>query len=152
MQLQQEYWRPEQVAERLNLSVDTVYRLIRRGDLQAFRAGRRFTVSTQALTEFLEGAEIEDVDRAFSRSIELAKLYLFKAVSEGQDAYFDLAEAKLCRAIALRPMDPVPRYELVRLLLRRGHEDQASQAFGELEAAQAKALEARRRQLRADAV
>lgn len=149
MQLEQDAFEPEDVAERLAVSVDTVYRLIRRGELRATRIGRRYSVPAQALVEFLERAEHEEAEQLFTRSLELGRLYVDKGIAEDLAPYLELAEAKLRRAAELRPTDPLPRYELVRALLLRGCEAEAERAFEELEAAQDRTRELRRRERRA---
>ncbi|MEM3905551.1 MAG: helix-turn-helix domain-containing protein [Nitrososphaerota archaeon] len=45
---------PRDVARELNISIWTVYRLIRRGDLVAFKIGRRLRVPESSLEFFLE--------------------------------------------------------------------------------------------------
>ncbi len=148
MQPERSFLSPGIVAERLAVSPDTVYRLIRRGELGAVRAGRRYVVPDEALREFLERGEREDVERLFQRTLELGRIYLERAHTETPDAYFELAVAKLKRAVTLRPVDPLPRYELVRALLLWGKEEEAQRAFGDLQDAQEGALEGQRRERR----
>jgi len=45
---------PRRVAEELNVSVWTVYRLIRKGDLVAIRVGRLFRIPESSLEAFLD--------------------------------------------------------------------------------------------------
>ncbi|MEM1759839.1 MAG: helix-turn-helix domain-containing protein [Thermosphaera sp.] len=45
---------PRDVARELNISIWTVYRLIRRGDLVAFKIGRRLRIAESSLDAFLE--------------------------------------------------------------------------------------------------
>jgi len=146
VQLEQEFLTPEQIAERLAVSVDTVYRLVRDGELAAVRAGRRYTVPVDALREFLERASTDDDERVYHRALELGRLYVAKAQTDGVDAYFDLAEAKLRVAVALRPRDALARYELLRALVYAGRDDQAEGAFRELEACQSSARRRLRRE------
>lgn len=45
---------PRDVARELNISIWSVYRLIRRGDLVAFKIGRRLRVPESSVDAFLE--------------------------------------------------------------------------------------------------
>jgi len=45
---------PKQVAEELNVSVWTVYRLIKRGDLVAIRVGRLLRIPESSLEAFID--------------------------------------------------------------------------------------------------
>lgn len=148
MQLERKHLAPETVAKRLGVSVDSVYRLVRSGELAGVRVGRRYVISDEALAEFLERAEHDDTDRLFRHSLELGRLYLDRALREAVGAYFELAEAKLRRAASLRPTDPLPAYELVRALVMRGNDHDAEDAFTRLEEAQQAALTQRRRERR----
>jgi len=45
---------PKQVADELNISIWTVYRLIRKGDLVAVRVGRLLRIPESSLEAFLD--------------------------------------------------------------------------------------------------
>lgn len=52
----------KEVQDRLNVSDETVYRLIRSNELKAIRIGNLWRVSEEALQEFLNGATTKDND------------------------------------------------------------------------------------------
>lgn len=47
------YYKPVQVAYMLDLSTKTIYRLVKRGDLQAVRFGRLLRIGQRAIDEML---------------------------------------------------------------------------------------------------
>ncbi|MEM2188912.1 MAG: helix-turn-helix domain-containing protein [Nitrososphaerota archaeon] len=50
---------PRDVARELNISIWSVYRLIRRGDLVAFKVGRRLRIPESSVDAFLELARMK---------------------------------------------------------------------------------------------
>jgi excisionase family DNA binding protein len=48
---------PEEVAQALGVSRDTVDRLVARGELRSFRVGRRRLISADALRDFIDARE-----------------------------------------------------------------------------------------------
>ena len=54
--------RVEEVAERLQVEIRTVYRLIRGGDLMARKIGRMYRVPLEALDNYLMGREEVDTE------------------------------------------------------------------------------------------
>lgn len=48
------YLTPEQVAEKLQLTKTTVYRMCRRGELPAVKLGKSWRISSQKLAELME--------------------------------------------------------------------------------------------------
>ena len=51
--------KPSEVAEFLGIHKNTVYKLIRRGDLPAFRVGKSWRIQRNDLFQLLEGSESE---------------------------------------------------------------------------------------------
>jgi len=49
----------QEVCDSMNVSVDTLDRLIRRGDLRAYRVARRIRISESDLESYLEGTRWE---------------------------------------------------------------------------------------------
>ncbi len=52
--MQERYFTPEQVAEALQVSTDTIYRLIKKGLIEATRIGSQLRISESALQQHLE--------------------------------------------------------------------------------------------------
>lgn len=52
-------YRPEQAAELMNTSRDTIYRLLKTGQLRSFKIGQGRFISADALHEFIRKAEAE---------------------------------------------------------------------------------------------
>ncbi|MEM2293888.1 MAG: helix-turn-helix domain-containing protein [Nitrososphaerota archaeon] len=50
---------PKEVARELSVSVWSIYRLIRRGDLVAFKVGRRLRIPESSVDAFLELARMK---------------------------------------------------------------------------------------------
>lgn len=72
---------PEQVAEMLQLSKNTVYNLINRGEIVAKKIGKLYRISSQSLSFFFTGldydlyqADQEDRRRLASVETEIAKV------------------------------------------------------------------------------
>jgi len=58
-----EYYTPEQVAEKLQLSVRTVWKYIREGKLPASSMGkRRYRISDEQLDRFMKSQEVKPGD------------------------------------------------------------------------------------------
>lgn len=51
--VEERYWTPEEIAERLKLSKGTVYGLLRAGELPAIKIGSQWRVSESDLDAFL---------------------------------------------------------------------------------------------------
>ena len=48
--------KPQEIAQRLNVDIRTVYKMIERGDLHAVRAGRVWRIPPEAFEEYLRGS------------------------------------------------------------------------------------------------
>lgn len=127
---------PEEVAERLGLSLDTTYRLLRERRISAKRVGRRYVVPLEGIASFLETVEEETQESLLHQMISLGDLYLRKAQTEGLKEYYALAISKYKKAAALAPADPLPWYQLTRALLLADRESEAKEAFQYLQKAQ----------------
>ena len=54
------YLTPREVAERLRVSAQTVYRLVESGELHSKRIGRSIRIHQRAVDDFLAGANVFD--------------------------------------------------------------------------------------------
>ncbi len=54
-----EYYTPEQVANKLQFTVRTIYKLIRSGKLPASKLGREYRISEEQLTRFMHDMEVK---------------------------------------------------------------------------------------------
>lgn len=55
--VEQESFSPKEVAARLGISVDSVRRLVKAGQLRAMRVGRVLRIRESAIEQFMEEAE-----------------------------------------------------------------------------------------------
>jgi|LFRM01.1.fsa_nt_gb excisionase family DNA binding protein len=53
-----DYYTPEQVAEKLQISVRTVWKYIREGHMPASKIGRGYRISEEQLERFMQSQEI----------------------------------------------------------------------------------------------
>jgi excisionase family DNA binding protein len=53
-----DYYTPEQVAEKLQISVRTVWKYIREGQMPASKIGRGYRISEEQLERFMQSQEI----------------------------------------------------------------------------------------------
>lgn len=53
-----DYYTPEQVAEKLQMSVRTVWKYIREGQMPASKIGRGYRISEEQLERFMQSQEI----------------------------------------------------------------------------------------------
>ena len=58
--LGEEVFTTEQVAHDLNLSVKTIYRAIKSGELQARKTGKQFLIARSAVRAYYEGLPLAD--------------------------------------------------------------------------------------------
>jgi excisionase family DNA binding protein len=58
-----EFWTVDEIAERLRVSVMTIYRAIHAEELHALRFGRQFRVPNRALNDFLRAANTVEWER-----------------------------------------------------------------------------------------
>lgn len=54
-----DYYSPEQVAEKLQLSVRTIWAYIRDGKLPATKLGRKYRISEEQLDRFMKSLEVK---------------------------------------------------------------------------------------------
>ena len=59
----EQYLSPETVAQRLSLSVDTVYRLCRDEKISSYRVGRRRIIPESSIMEFLGHGKVVQLRR-----------------------------------------------------------------------------------------
>lgn len=57
------YLTPDEIAEELKLSTMTVYRIIKRGDMDAVRVGKSYRVPISAFTRYLNNNRVSMEDR-----------------------------------------------------------------------------------------
>lgn len=53
-----DYFTPEQVAEKLQFTVRTIYKLIRAGQLPASKIGQKYRISEEQLDRFMKAQEV----------------------------------------------------------------------------------------------
>jgi excisionase family DNA binding protein len=62
-----DYYTPEEVAQKLKLNINTIWRYIREGKLPASLMGRKYRISEEQLDRFMKslevGGEKEDKDK-----------------------------------------------------------------------------------------
>ncbi len=54
-----DYYTPEQLAEKLQLSVRTIWAYIREGKLPASKMGRKYRISEEQLERFMKSQEVK---------------------------------------------------------------------------------------------
>lgn len=57
------YWTPKEVAERFDVSAETVRRYIREKKLKAIRFGGGYRISDEALQEFIDKEQPQEKDK-----------------------------------------------------------------------------------------
>jgi len=57
-----EYYTPEQVAEKLQLSVRTIWKYLREGKLPASKIARGYRISEEQLDRFMKSLEVKPGD------------------------------------------------------------------------------------------
>ncbi len=58
-----DYYTPEQVAEKLQFRVRTIYKLIRAGQLPASKIGQKYRISDEQLTRFMKSQEVKTEEK-----------------------------------------------------------------------------------------
>lgn len=56
--VEERYWTPEEIAERLNLSKSSIYGLLRSGELESIKIGAQYRVPESVLDAFLEARKV----------------------------------------------------------------------------------------------
>lgn len=58
-----DYFTPEQVADKLQFTVRTIYRLIHEGKLPASKIGRKYRISEEQLERFMKAQEVGEKEK-----------------------------------------------------------------------------------------